>query len=259
MEAMSRLVSSNQQESNMQRALLNRATMRVADTTEVSDRVTADQVNLDRFHNRIGKVGALVVARSKVYLSAATMILIVTLAVPAVAQNQVPFKGAIQGYESDTPHGGPPPTTVLVVGLTTGVGTLVGQLTFSYELTVTLPGFTATGSGKLIAANGDIINTTITGFLVPPASPPGVASITEFDTITGGTGRFTGATGQFRVDRLLNQVGGNPHLTSGLDGLPLPACRRVLGSLFGHDPRSPRMRNESLCLVQAGAFVGLLG
>src|SRR6516162_10422297 len=60
--AMSRLASSNQQESNMQRALLNRATMRVAETTEVSGRVTADEVNLDRFHNRILKVCALVAA-----------------------------------------------------------------------------------------------------------------------------------------------------------------------------------------------------
>ena len=34
----------------MQSALLNRATMRVADTTEVSGRVTADEVNLDRIH-----------------------------------------------------------------------------------------------------------------------------------------------------------------------------------------------------------------
>src|SRR6516225_8481534 len=42
--AMSRLVSSNQKESNMQRALLNRATMRVAETTEVSGRVTADSI-----------------------------------------------------------------------------------------------------------------------------------------------------------------------------------------------------------------------
>jgi hypothetical protein len=40
----------------MQRVVLNRATMRVADTTDVSGRLTADEVNLDRFHNRIGKV-----------------------------------------------------------------------------------------------------------------------------------------------------------------------------------------------------------
>ena len=46
----------------MQRSVLNRATMRVADMTEVSGRVTADEVNLDRFHNRIRKVCALVAA-----------------------------------------------------------------------------------------------------------------------------------------------------------------------------------------------------
>jgi len=46
----------------MQQAVLNRAATRVADTTEVSGRVIADQVNLDRFHNRIRKVCALVAA-----------------------------------------------------------------------------------------------------------------------------------------------------------------------------------------------------
>ena len=44
----------------MQRALLNRATMRVADTTDVSGRVTADEVNLDRIRSSIRKVCAFV-------------------------------------------------------------------------------------------------------------------------------------------------------------------------------------------------------
>jgi plastocyanin len=44
----------------MQHVVRNRATMRVADRTEVSGRVTADEVNLDRFHNRIRKVCASV-------------------------------------------------------------------------------------------------------------------------------------------------------------------------------------------------------
>ena len=46
----------------MQQAVLNRAATRVTDTTEVSGRVIADEVNLDRFHNRIRKVCALVAA-----------------------------------------------------------------------------------------------------------------------------------------------------------------------------------------------------
>ena len=44
----------------MQNTVLNRATIEVADTAEVSGRVTADDVNLDRFHNRIRKGCALV-------------------------------------------------------------------------------------------------------------------------------------------------------------------------------------------------------
>jgi plastocyanin len=46
----------------MQHTVLNRATIEVADTAEVSGRVTADEVNLDRFHNRIRKVCALIAA-----------------------------------------------------------------------------------------------------------------------------------------------------------------------------------------------------
>ena len=53
----------------MRRAMLNRATMRVAETTEVSGRVTADEVNLDRFHNRILKVCAFVAATDSLLLA----------------------------------------------------------------------------------------------------------------------------------------------------------------------------------------------
>jgi plastocyanin len=67
----------------MQRALLNRATMRVADTTEVSGRVTADEVNLDRIHNRIRKVGAFVAATLSPS-SLRWMLLLTVLVVPQV-------------------------------------------------------------------------------------------------------------------------------------------------------------------------------
>ena len=44
----------------MERAMFNRAAMRVAETTEVSGRVTADDVNLDRIHYSFRKVCTLV-------------------------------------------------------------------------------------------------------------------------------------------------------------------------------------------------------
>ena len=122
--------------------------------------------------------------KTTIYLSMAAMFLTAALAVSAAAQKQVPFKGSLQGQEIDTPQGGPPPTTLSVNGSATGIATHVGQFSFTYQLTVTLANGTATGSAHLIAANGDSIYTTIVGSL-EPTSTPGVASITEINTITG--------------------------------------------------------------------------
>lgn len=140
------------------------------------------------------------------YMPIAVMFLTTTLAVSA-AQNLVPFKGSLQGQEIDTPQGGPPPTTLSVNGSATGIAAHVGEFSFTYQLTVTLANGTATGSARLIAANGDSIDTTIVGSS-SPTSTAGVVSITEIDTITGGTGRFVGVQGSFAVERLLNQATG---------------------------------------------------
>ena len=127
------------------------------------------------------------------------MILIVTLAVPAAAHKQVSFTGAIQGHEIDTP---PAPNSTSGFGSATGIATHFGQLSFTYELMISPPN--ATGSAQLlIGANGDSIYTTVSGKLAL-TSTPGVASIMETYTITGGTGRFVGVTGQFTLERLID-------------------------------------------------------
>src|SRR5690242_13323833 len=77
------------------------------------------------------------VLRSGMYLPIAAMML-TAFAGPAPAQNQVPFKGSLQGHEIDTPKGGPPPTTLAVEGDVTGVATHLGQFSFTYQITVTL-------------------------------------------------------------------------------------------------------------------------
>jgi len=154
-----------------------------------------------------GKTNTKSVIKASISLAVAAMLLTAGLAVPAAALNQVPFKGSIQGHETSTPQGGPPPTTLVVDGSATGIATLVGQFSFTYELTVNLANGTSTGSARLIAANGDSVYTTIAGSLELTATP-GVASITEINTITGGTGRFAGAQGSFTVERLLNLATG---------------------------------------------------
>jgi len=62
---------------------------------------------------------------------------------------------------------------------------------------------TATGTGVLTAANGDGLFTRFTAFATNTETPD-VLFITEFHTITGGTGRFAGATGTFTREALSN-------------------------------------------------------
>ena len=53
------------------------------------------------------------------------------------------------------------------------------------------------------AANGDTVTPSATGQAdLPPTN--GVLSIEEHWTITGGTGRFAGATGSFIAERVLS-------------------------------------------------------
>ena len=142
------------------------------------------------------------ITRSDIYLPMAAMILTAALVVPAAAQNQVPFKGAFQGNDTDSAFS-PPYVTVTTSG--TGIGALVGQFSFTLVNRVNFVAGTETGSATLIAANGDSITATIAGSAESTADP-NVISITEIYTITGGTGRFAGAQGSFTVERLANKA-----------------------------------------------------
>jgi hypothetical protein len=150
------------------------------------------------------------ITRSNIYLPMAAMILTAALAVPAAAQKQVPFKGAMQGHDTDI---GSTNTTVTVLTVGTGIGTLVGNFSFTQTVTVDVTTGHDTGSAQWFAANGDSISTSITGSGEPMATPDGIVFIiTEVHTITGGTGRFAGAQGSFIVERLASGV---TFLTSG--------------------------------------------
>lgn len=138
------------------------------------------------------------------------MILTAALAVPAVAQQQVPFKGSIQGTDTDT---GFTPTTVSVLTNGTGIGTHLGQFTFTLENTVNTTNGTSVGVAHFIAANGDTIDATGIGAGEPVVTPDGIViKIREIYTITGGTGRFEGSQGSFIVERVASPV---TFLTSG--------------------------------------------
>jgi hypothetical protein len=137
----------------------------------------------------------------------AAIILTAALAVPAAAKQQVPFRGAMQGQDTDL---GFTNTTVTVLTVGTGIGTLVGQFSFTQTVTVDFTTGQSTGSAQWFAANGDSISTTVAGSGV--VIEPNLFSIEDVHTITGGTGRFAGAQGSFTVKRLASGV---TFLTSG--------------------------------------------
>jgi hypothetical protein len=139
--------------------------------------------------------------------------------------NRISFKGYLQGSEVDTLQGSPP-DALSVDGRVAGIATHLGQFTLTYKANVKLPEGSSTGSGELVADNGDRIFISLVG-QGNPSNPdtPTLNTIVEINTVTGGTGRFSGAIGSFTTKRLADVGTG---FTSG----------SVQGTiLFPHSPR----------------------
>lgn len=141
------------------------------------------------------------------YKSAACFAIAILVALGSVnrlsAQHQVPFKGIVDGSFTVTPV--TPPFIVDVLLKATGKATHLGQFTLVFPHRVnrsTTPAL-ALGSCTFTAANGDQVFANVTGQSTPLA--PGILQVVENGTISGGTGRFTGASGQFVVDRMIDQ------------------------------------------------------
>jgi len=142
--------------------------------------------------------------RSGIYLSVATIILTMAVAVPAAAQTSCPsvapgcFKGTFQGEDA---HGLVPPgaTTIAIDTTGTGTGTHLGQFSLIRQVIGNLTNLSDTGSARWIAANQDSIYTTISGQAELSDEGGGSLKVTEVHIITGGTGRFAGAQGSFTV------------------------------------------------------------
>lgn len=143
----------------------------------------------------------------KRFSSAASLALavlgVLALAGPAPAEDQVPFKGRFAGDVAVT--GAPPVLSVLVEGA--GTATQLGQFTVDIPHFVDVRTRTAVGTYEFTAANGDKVYAEFTG-VASPTPIPGVLYIEETAIITGGTGRFAGATGSFTSERLYDTVTG---------------------------------------------------
>ena len=143
--------------------------------------------------------------RSRIYLPTAAMILTAVLAIPAAAQQQVPFKGTFQGKDTVIPP------TIATSG--TGIGTHMGAFSLTQETSLT----NFTGSAHWVAANGDSIDSTFVASPDFSTQSLGYITVTEIHTITGGTGRFAGVQGNYVLVRthLVELSNDGTHVTFG--------------------------------------------
>ena len=119
----------------------------------------------------------------------------------AAAAQPLPFKGRLEGTQTVTPL---QPPEAAVSGSADGTATHLGQFTVVFPHTVNFATRTGVGTYTFTAADGDTLTATFRGL----AQPGPVFSIEEHATITGGTGRFGGATGTFIVQRTFDQATG---------------------------------------------------
>jgi hypothetical protein len=143
----------------------------------------------------------------KIALSTLTAMLLLivlvtaTLAAPAAGERELLLKGSVQAAE--TQQGAPPTIHVNLNG--SGNATQLGLFTYSMQAVLTVPALSATNSATFVAADGSTLLAQGTGQGTPTGTP-GVISIVETLTITGGTGRFEGASGNITVRRLVNRA-----------------------------------------------------
>jgi hypothetical protein len=138
------------------------------------------------------------------YLQMTALFLTAALAGPLAAANETPFRGTVQAVETQVVVF----PTLSVNGIGSGNATHLGNFTMTYKAQVNLLTRVGMGSIEFIAANGDRVFADFVGQSTPTGTP-NVVSIVETATITGGTGRFAGATGTFVVMRTLDQITGS--------------------------------------------------
>ena len=133
----------------------------------------------------------------------------------ASAAVKMPFKGSLQG-NADPPVFEPPPSPYFSAHLLAeGQAAHLGRFTMDYSHRVSLDTLEGLGTALFTAANGDTLMTDVKGKATPAGSPTAF-TVVEVHTVTGGTGRFAGATGTFTVTRAVDFA--NPFTSGEIDG-----------------------------------------
>ena len=113
------------------------------------------------------------------------------------------FKGVMQSNEtySTAFH------ALFVTGKGSGEATELGRFTASYQMEANLIDMSVIESVSFTATNGDSLQANAVGQAIEDRTP-GMFKVVEIYTITGGTGRFAGASGTWTMNRLLSFTAG---------------------------------------------------
>jgi len=135
---------------------------------------------------------------------ALSVVAVLGLATPTIAGDRVPFKGSFAGERTERTVLSP--TTVLDRWYMEGTATQLGkfEVVVWAEVDFSSVPVTGVGTATLVAANGDEVYADVSGY--SEFVEPGVVRIIENAVITGGTGRFAGATGSYTSERLTSLI-----------------------------------------------------
>ncbi len=141
----------------------------------------------------------------KFFISTAVVLLLMIVLSSTVfaSGQQLLLKGSLETAETQQPVF----PTLYVSATGSGNATQLGLFTVISQAQVNIPTLASYTTATLVAADGSTLVGSGSGQGTPSATP-GIVSIVETYTITGGTGRFEGASGNFTVERMLNRATG---------------------------------------------------
>jgi hypothetical protein len=92
----------------------------------------------------------------------------------------------------------------------------LGRFTLDFSHRVNLDTLEGSGTAVFTAANGDTLITDAEGEAEPVPGSPTAYTVVETHKVTGGTGRFAGASGEFTITRAVDFA--NPFTSGDIDG-----------------------------------------
>lgn len=116
---------------------------------------------------------------------------------------RLPFKGTVQSTETSVTVF----PTMSVTGSGSGNATQLGPFTINYQVEINLLDLSAVESAEFNGTKGDSIRAEAVGQATENRTP-GMLNVVDIYKITGGMGRFNGASGTITLNRLVSVTTG---------------------------------------------------